>query len=162
MASGRPPLTAIRIPRCNRISDLGLAKLASCCPSLQIVVLDNCPMITDAGVSCLVDFCAQSLASLSLRGLKAITAPCILAAIRECFRLESLDITGTGCEGDAKIEEARRARVPPAEVISPAQPPTPAGLGRYELHCRNPRPIPNPNGPTAELAFTAKNLWASL
>jgi hypothetical protein len=73
-------------------------------------------MVTDAGVSCLVDFCAQSLASLSLRGLKSITASCILAAIRECFRLESLDLTGTECEGDARIEEARRARDPPAQV----------------------------------------------
>jgi hypothetical protein len=83
-----PNLTVLDCAGCVWLTDATLAVCAQCCPRLETVVLDHCPMVTGEGVRALLVTHGAKLRKIGLAGCHPLGDDTLLAIAEHCPLLE--------------------------------------------------------------------------
>jgi len=123
-----PRLEALEA-RCIELGDPLLHALAQNCHSLQVLVLDKCGALTDAGVDSLCSTCC-ALQRLDVGWSQGITAAAVATALRSLPHLRQLDLAGckaltaegllSACSTPGSAAPSRALRGESSDVVAAA------------------------------------------
>ncbi|XP_072984245.1 EIN3-binding F-box protein 1-like [Typha latifolia] len=84
-ALGLLKVKCVTITSCRGVTDLGLASIAKCCPSLKQLCLRRCCYLSDVGLKAFVET-AKALENLQLEECNRITLDGVLGGLLNCNR----------------------------------------------------------------------------